>query len=339
MDLLELHRENNNKARELARKQSHLFDSTLYLQQQYLVTTTNEIFNSTNNSEIESTIQQLKLSIENISNECKLIHQKLNTILNEYNKKIMYEEPKPIFDRSDFLLKQIKQYKIEIDMLNNVDFSDSILSKEDHMSYISMIIKEIKLYCEQLDETLSYYKSEQQETKKLIEIESQKKLEYNQIYDKLDNILGENLSMSDNDDGIHDDKVLELTEKKSFLSNLKDEYQKNLEKFLSTYYDDQDNNEKRKKKRKKLNKEQYEFKIFDSSQYRSLVDLLSSLLDNSLPNSDYEYVQLNLIEKQVFLEEDEDLLDWPPYIELLIRSGIAEKHPEHSDQLRLVHFG
>lgn len=59
---------------------------------------------------------------------------------------------------------------------------------------------------------------------------------------------------------------------------------------------------------------------------QALKDLVLQLLNRAVHQPDDPFVRL------------QEGLEWPPYVELLLRAGVAEKHPADSSRLRLVPF-
>jgi len=63
------------------------------------------------------------------------------------------------------------------------------------------------------------------------------------------------------------------------------------------------------------------------TQAFSLKSLLEDLMNLAVTKPSDPYVSLQLSTKH-----------WPPHVELLIRAGIAVKHPKDGSRLRLVEF-
>lgn len=210
--------------------------------------------------------------------------------------------------------------KAHIEQLNHGISDTSDVLPSDSPVLHALLSEELKTDEEQLRQTLSMLRSQRSELQQQIESETELKREF----EHLRSLFEEQLANTENVPRPQVSSSQALATATVKCSQLKQQYKTRLDQmvtFVRKYFpplSDDDVKQWQKMHSKSARR-------IDASSFLSLEIILESLMNKSLETPNEPYIDID------------DTL-WPPYVEMLLRSGIVLHHPRDVNRIRLTPY-
>jgi len=212
-----------------------------------------------------------------------------------------------------------KAYRNEI--ANHEDFSLNDILKRDPVAVQAALDEEIMRTNDELSQTVYFLRADLESLQKTLEEEQAVLEERKHIQSTLLKKLEEQQAKTNS---VALEKLLRTKEKQ--LASENHSLMRQLSAFLDEYYDDYEYTAEEEEEMDKEELERINKKRKERGTCVGLKRFLLDLMNKIVTEPQFPYVKLD------------PATHWEPYVELLIRGGVAEKHPSDSRLLKLISY-